>query len=211
MVARIPRCPLAMAVLVLSTTLVTLANGQSPASDVVATVVALVGAVVAASFAGYGTNLLRKSRRSQDEIHDKLLAAATWDGIAATDSDAASLTVGPPPSHEGGWEDKQFALLKQYHDQGLAQSRVSFWFSLIAASVGFMVIVTAFLIADSGVAITQQGRAALTLLAGTIVETTAGLFFVQSNRARKLMIEFFDRLRMDRKLFEALKLAGGCL
>ena len=35
--------------------------------------------------------------------------------------------------------DKQYMLLKEYHAQGLAQSKISFWFSLIFASLGFAV------------------------------------------------------------------------
>jgi TRADD-N domain-containing protein len=38
---------------------------------------------------------------------------------------------------------RQYALLREYHAQGLAQSRVSFWFSLTFASIGFAVIALA--------------------------------------------------------------------
>ena len=47
----------------------------------------------------------------------------------------------------------------------------------------------------------------LNLVSGTIIEAVAALFFVQSNRARRLMVEFFDRLRADKKLDDALRLA----
>lgn len=50
---------------------------------------------------------------------------------------------------------------------------------------------------------------AVTLVAGAIVEAVAGLFFVQSNRARRLMTEFFDRFRADQRLEQALRLANG--
>ena len=46
------------------------------------------------------------------------------------------------------------------------------------------------------------------LVAGTVVEAVAALFFVQSNKARQLMSEFFDKARMDRKLDESLVLAS---
>jgi hypothetical protein len=38
---------------------------------------------------------------------------------------------------------QQYALLREYHAQGLAQSRVSFWFSLMFASFGFAIIALA--------------------------------------------------------------------
>jgi hypothetical protein len=52
-----------------------------------------------------------------------------------------------------------------------------------------------------------QAANVVTLVAGAIVEAVSALFFVQTNRARVLMVDFFDRLRTDRKLREALSLA----
>jgi hypothetical protein len=34
----------------------------------------------------------------------------------------------------------QNALMQEYHAQGLSQSRISFWFSLVFASLGFAII-----------------------------------------------------------------------
>ena len=105
--------------------------------------------------------------------------------------------------------DKQYLLLREYHAQGLAQSKISFWFSLIFASLGFLVIITAIFTIEREVPITNQGRTLITLIAGTIIDAVSALFFVQSNKARQLMVDFFDRLRNDRKLDESLKLATG--
>lgn len=78
---------------------------------------------------------------------------------------------------------------------------------MVFASLGFLVIVlafvTVFLSDDGGV----DSANVITLVAGTIVEVISALFFVQTNRARVLMVDFFDRLRVDRKLREALSLA----
>jgi hypothetical protein len=41
------------------------------------------------------------------------------------------------------------------------------------------------------------------------IDAVAALFFVQSNKARQLMTEFFDKLRTDRRLDESLKLADA--
>ena len=46
------------------------------------------------------------------------------------------------------------------------------------------------------------------MLAGTIIDSVSALFFVQSNKARQLMSEFFDKLRIDRKLEESLRLCS---
>jgi len=103
--------------------------------------------------------------------------------------------------------ERQYTLLSEYHAQGLAQSKISFWFSLVFASIGFIVIIVTLLTMDRSVAVTEQGKTFVGLIAGTIIEAVSALFFVQSNKARHLMVEFFDRLRTDRKFDESLKIA----
>jgi hypothetical protein len=114
--------------------------------------------------------------------------------------------LAPPPSEDPGeWE---FNLMTEYHARGLTQSRTSFRFSILFAALGFMVIAVAvvFAMTDEDAA---TAATAVPLVAGAIVEAVAGLFFVQSNRASKLMMTFFDSLRSDRKLRDALDLAGN--
>ena len=60
---------------------------------------------------------------------------------------------------------------------------------------------------DRNVGLSQQSAAVISLLAGTIIDAVAGLFFVQSGRAQRVMQEFFEKLRTDRKLDESLALA----
>ena len=54
---------------------------------------------------------------------------------------------------------------------------------------------------------TAQNASIPALVSGTVVEAIAGLFFVQSNRARDVMTSFFEKARVDRSLSEALRLA----
>ncbi len=107
---------------------------------------------------------------------------------------------------------QQYALLKEYHAQGLAQSKISFWFSLIFAAIGFTIIIISvltYVLASESAAeqvnmIDKAGKPIFAVVAGTIIDAVAALFFVQSNKARQLMTEFFDKLRVDRKLDESL-------
>jgi hypothetical protein len=115
----------------------------------------------------------------------------------------------PAPGTEPRQEDRQYALLREYHAQSLAQSKVSFWFSLVFASLGFVVIVSGLLLVDRNSDLASQGATIFSLISGTIVEAVSGLFFVQSNKSRELMGDFFNRLRVDRKLDEALRLVSG--
>jgi hypothetical protein len=104
-------------------------------------------------------------------------------------------------------EDRQFLLLKQYHDTGLQQSTVSFYISLVFAAIGFVVIILSWVTADKDLSLSQQGRALLAAFSGVVMDTVAALFIVQSNKARALMADFFDRLRSDRKLDQAVAMA----
>lgn len=94
------------------------------------------------------------------------------------------------------------ANVNEYHQQSISQSRISFWFSLVLAVLGFVIIATSvFTFSDKS---NYFG-----LVAGAIVDAVAALFFHQTNRARALMADFFDRLRTDRKLEESLKLCDA--
>lgn len=134
------------------------------------------------------------------------LFSVDFDRTAASDIRSRLEAVG----EEAGY--RQYALLREYHAQGLSKSRISFWFSLTFASIGFAVIALAvglFLEATPAETgwLDNAGKPVFTLVSGTVIDAVAALFFVQSNKARQLMTEFFDKLRIDRKLDESLKLA----
>jgi hypothetical protein len=152
----------------------------------IATVIGLVAAIVA-------TWIFLRRRGSSGER-----------GFEA-EVEQARQRLGPPP--DAATVDRQYLLLREYHAQGLAQSKISFWFSLVFAALGFAVIVSAIFTLQPESKLLEQGRTLITLIAGTVIDAVAALFFVQSNKARQLMVDFFDRLRNDRKLEESLKLA----
>ncbi|UGT41147.1 hypothetical protein LTV02_35235 [Nocardia yamanashiensis] len=98
------------------------------------------------------------------------------------------------------------ALFNQYHSRSLLQSQISFLFSLGAATIGFGVIVWAlYTVGSKG--FDQIGVAGIQLVAATIFEAVAALFFRTSNQSRELLITFFDKLRQDRQFEESLVLA----
>jgi hypothetical protein len=96
--------------------------------------------------------------------------------------------------------------LARYYAQVLAQSRLSFIFSLTFATVGFLVIVSAIRFALWQPASFELGPAALQVAAGTVIDAVAALFFVQSRAAQTSMSEFFSALRRDRLHAEAREL-----
>jgi hypothetical protein len=110
--------------------------------------------------------------------------------------------------------EKQESILREIYTQGLAQARVSFRISIIFASVG-----AGFLLIGIGLAIfnaDSNGSKYASIVAGTagvVVNLTSGVFFVQSNRARKNMGDQGMLLREesqeDRRLNAAREFAGS--
>jgi len=95
--------------------------------------------------------------------------------------------------------------LAKYYGEVLAQSRLSFWFSLTFAVIGFLVIIYA---AFSPSAV-GQGASWLQVVSGVIIDAVAALFFVQSKRAQSSMAEFFDKLRLDRQHSDSQKMCDS--
>lgn len=94
--------------------------------------------------------------------------------------------------------------LSNYYNQALSRANISFWFSLIFASIGFGVIIFAFITHESGNVVDT----AIKVVSGTVIDAVSALFFVQTNNAQKSMSEFFEKLRLDRLNVEARELIG---
>ncbi|MFL6333494.1 MAG: TRADD-N-associated membrane domain-containing protein [Pyrinomonadaceae bacterium] len=111
----------------------------------------------------------------------------------------AIIEVVTTPTEAIPFETEQLA---RYYAQVLAQSKISFWFSLVFASLGFFVIVSsALMYADS-----RLGSTVASFTAGVIMDAVAALFFVQSKNAQTSMSQFFDKLRRDRQQAESRKI-----
>lgn len=160
------------------------------------------------------------ARRLRSEADEALESAADGDSSTLraqplTEPDGSrpdSFDLGSPPATDTGESventDSYWTLLNAYYAQGLGQSRISFSMSLIAASLGFALIIVTVVLSYFRVA--SIDAVAVGLIAGTITEAVAALFFVQSNKSRSLMQDMHARLRKDdrvnRQYFKALEL-----
>lgn len=177
---------------------------------VAALTIVLFGAVVAALLSSDRVGRIavgdiefeRRAQKELDEAISGILMEAP--GIARQPGVEGGLGEAKPGAAPVAHE---LALMRKYHAQGLAQSRLSFLLSLVFAGLGFAVIVFAIVSTDSSKSISAQSLPFASLVSAVVIEAVSALFFVQSNRAQKVMVEFFDRLRADRKLEEALALA----
>lgn len=162
----------------------------SQLSDVAVVAVGLV-AVVFSMVAAVRSGALKSIRLGKFELQ-----AATKE---VEEARQVIRTITAPDSEGVSFETEQLA---NYYAQVLGQSKTSFWFSLVFASIGFLIIVlAAFLHGDA-----DAGSTVARFVAGGIVDAVAALFFVQSKRAQESMAEFFDKLRRDRNHLEARKL-----
>ncbi|WP_407067302.1 TRADD-N-associated membrane domain-containing protein [Methylobacterium sp. Leaf111] len=83
--------------------------------------------------------------------------------------------------------------------QALARANISFWFSIIFASIGFSVLLFAFVSHTSS----DIAGTVVKVASGAIIDAISVRFFVQSTNAQKSMSEFFEKLRLDRLNAEA--------
>jgi hypothetical protein len=83
-------------------------------------------------------------------------------------------------------------LVNGYHQQALSQARVQFWFSVVAATIGFAYILfAASRTADGSLSIV------LNVLPGVVIDAVAFLFFKQAEQTRERATALYDRLRQD--------------
>lgn len=92
-------------------------------------------------------------------------------------------------------------LITSYHDQALDQARIQFWFSIVAAAVGFAFIMYMVMTATSSDLVVI-----LRAVPGAAIDIVASLFLKQAADTRRRATELYDRLRDDNKQAEALDL-----
>lgn len=102
-------------------------------------------------------------------------------------------------------ENQQISQVFQYYKHILRQAQLSFLFSIAAATLGFGIIVVVGIIIP--LLNPAQGDFRYSgIISGLIIDAVAVLFFSRMNQAQKAMTEFFEKLRLDRRVSDALRL-----
>lgn len=81
---------------------------------------------------------------------------------------------------------------------------MQFWFSVVAASSGFAIIIVA--IISTFMQQTAGTQTLLQVIPGIAIEAVAALFFKQATETRERATALYDRLRTDRERASALTL-----
>ena len=100
------------------------------------------------------------------------------------------------------YDDKLESLIQSHHEQALIQSKIQFWFSLIAAVVGFAFIIAMVIFSQSS----HWYEYIVNILPGGIIEAVSVLFFSQSRETRERASDFLNRLREDRQYEKAISI-----
>jgi len=96
------------------------------------------------------------------------------------------------------------SLITNYHEQALGQAKAQFWFSIAAATIGFVWILWA------GAAIDPQALATVSkTLPGIVMDAVAFLFFRQASETRQRATELYDRLRRDKQMAESATIVAS--
>ncbi len=106
-----------------------------------------------------------------------------------------------------GTEDRDVSLedlVSSYHQQALSQAKVQFWFSVLAATVGFAYI----LYAASNISY-EHLSSYLNILPGAVIDAVAFLFFKQAEQTRERATALYDRLRSDNQMAKAKELVDS--
>lgn len=85
-----------------------------------------------------------------------------------------------------------------YHTQGLQQSKIGFWLSIVGATMGIIIIAFSFFI--------PKYQSQLGMIIGILIEVMSTVILVISNNANKRMVEFFDKLRLDSNTVNSIEL-----
>ena len=104
----------------------------------------------------------------------------------------SDMNVGHTNHGEGSFIQE---LVNSYHQQALSQARVQFWFSVGAATVGFV-----FIIYQSRFFAVGNIESYLRIMPGVIIDVVAALFFRQAEQTRERATALYDRLRSDNQV-----------
>jgi len=95
-------------------------------------------------------------------------------------------------------DDHGETMLSAYHKQALLRARIDIWLSRALAIGGFLMLVVSALTLPTGVSVSG-------IIVSLLIEVLAGILRREAKHSIKQMSMFFDRLRADKRLSEAVR------
>lgn len=166
----------------------------------------LIGGVAATALTALGLATALLSGKNKHQLETELKSAKEFAIAAKTSTVQSFLTPGLREQGVNSEENLKAVaaeLIEGYHTQALAQSTAQFWFSVTAASFGFLLILyTGF----SSLRSREPQMLLVNTIPGLAIEAVAALFFSQAENTRKRATELYDRLRSDDRQIQAIDL-----
>lgn len=100
-------------------------------------------------------------------------------------------------------DNSLYKFLESHHSQALQQSNVQFWFSIFAASIGFIFIIV-MICTSSG---SEWYEIIVKVLPGAIIDAISVLFFNQAHETRDRAADFFKELNYDKQVAKSVAIA----
>lgn len=148
--------------------------------------------------------LLFELKQVNDDVNDKIREAiSTHNKGNAQSQNNKSQNKKQKSLFTNKNDEKLEQLIYNHHTQALSQSKIQFWFSLIAAVGGFIFIIVMVYNASASVWYDYVVR----VLPGVIIEAVSVLFFSQSRETRERSSDFLNRLREDRQYEKGIAIA----
>jgi hypothetical protein len=145
--------------------------------------------------------------RSSDEVEIQGISADIFRNSETTHPRHAETThaaVGIQGLVQPRSADAVEALISGYHEQALSQARAQFWFSVVAATAGFIwILYAATDIRPDNIA------SVLKTTPGVVMDAVAFLFFRQASETRQRATDLYDRLRQDKQAAASVELVSS--
>ena len=187
-------------------------------------------ATVATALTGYVTQslfrkqtvLTDKSRQLAEEVAKAVKGQESFAKAARTEAIIDKIPPGLPPeefltrlektlshipsepSTPTATESAVELLINSYHEQALGQSSIQFWFSVVAATIGFIWIIFSASKADP-----KDLVQLMNVLPGVAMDAVAFLFFRQAAQTRERATQLYDRLRTDKQMTESIAVVSS--
>jgi hypothetical protein len=167
----------------------------------------LLGGVAALALTTLGLATALLSGKNKQQVEGQLKSAREIANAVKTRQFAFNLSASRSQNitdeSQSSLSSMAAELIESYHTQALTQAAAQFWFSVSAATIGFVFIIYI------GFFYSLKRQPQITLLntlPGMAIEAVAALFFKQAEETRKRATELYDRLRLDDKQTQALTL-----
>ncbi|KAB8319124.1 hypothetical protein SD81_009420 [Tolypothrix campylonemoides VB511288] len=166
----------------------------------------LIGGVAALALTTLGLATALLSGKNKEQLEELLKSTRETVNAVKRSQSAFNFSASRPQTTDevhSSLSSIAAELIENYHTQALTQAAAQFWFSVSAATIGFLFIMYI------GFFYSLRRQPHLTLLntlPGIAIEAVAALFFKQAEETRKRATELYDRLRLDDKQTQAITL-----